>query len=103
MSFLILCVVGLIGGALTSVVVGGVGLGILGDVLIGIVGAFLGGWLFSALGIRVPFTGMGGTIFVAFSGAVVSVLALRVICKGKIAEGPVRSSRPAGRAGDSRP
>jgi uncharacterized membrane protein YeaQ/YmgE (transglycosylase-associated protein family) len=103
MGFLTLCIVGLIAGLLVSVVVGGVGLGIPSDVLIGIVGAFLGGWLFSALGIRVPFTGLGGTIFVASSGAVLSVLCLRVFCREKTAEGPGRRSRPEGRAGDARP
>ena len=45
----------------------------------GIVGAFIGGWLFSMLGIATPFGGMGGTIFVAFIGAVVLLFILRLI------------------------
>ena len=57
-------------------VVGGVGYGILGDIAIGIVGAFLGSWIFSALHVQVPFGGIGGTIFVAFIGAVVLLLVL---------------------------
>ena len=44
-------VVGLVAGVLASLVVGGVGYGIIGDIVIGIVGAFIGGWLFSALGV----------------------------------------------------
>lgn len=79
MDILTLLVVGLVAGLLASVVVGGVGFGILGDIVIGIVGAFLGSWLFGALRIRVPFTGLGGTIFVAFIGAVVLLLVLKVI------------------------
>ena len=79
MDFLTLLIVGLIAGVLASLAVGGVGYGILGDIVIGIIGAFLGTWLFDALHIRVPFGGIGGSIFVAFVGAVVLLLALRVI------------------------
>jgi uncharacterized membrane protein YeaQ/YmgE (transglycosylase-associated protein family) len=79
MDILTLLVVGLVAGLLASLVVGGVGYGILGDIVIGIVGAFLGSWLFGTLGIRVPFGGLGGTIFVAFIGAVVLLLLIRVI------------------------
>jgi uncharacterized membrane protein YeaQ/YmgE (transglycosylase-associated protein family) len=79
MDLLTLLVVGFIAGLLASLVVGGVGYGILGDIAIGIVGAFLGSWLFGALGVRVPFSGLGGTIFVAFVGAVVFLLILRAV------------------------
>ena len=79
MDIITLLVVGLVAGLLASVVVGGVGFGILGDIVIGIIGAFLGSWLFGALKVRVPFTGLGGTIFVAFIGAVVLLLILKVI------------------------
>jgi uncharacterized membrane protein YeaQ/YmgE (transglycosylase-associated protein family) len=83
MDLLTLIVVGLVAGLLASLVVGGVGYGLLGDIVIGIVGAFLGSWLFGTLGIRVPFGGLGGTIFVAFIGAVVLLLLIRVIRRGK--------------------
>jgi len=82
MSFLAWVVVGLIAGALASLVMGGTGYGIIGDIVIGIIGAFIGGWLFSTLGIATPFGGMGGTVFVAFIGAVVLLLVLRLIRRG---------------------
>ena len=82
MDLLTLIVVGLIAGLLASFVVKGAGVGLLGDIAIGILGAFLGSWLFGALRIRVPFSGLGGTIFVAFIGAVVCLLLLRVIRRG---------------------
>jgi len=82
MSFLAWIVVGLIAGVLASLVMGGTGYGIIGDIIIGIVGAFIGGWLFSTLGITTPFGGMGGTIFVAFIGAVVLLFILRLIRRG---------------------
>jgi len=83
MDFLTLLIVGLIAGLLASLAVGGVGYGILGDIVIGIIGAFLGSWLFTQLHIQVPFSGIGGTIFVAFIGAVVLLLILRVIRRGR--------------------
>ena len=83
MDLLTLLVVGLVAGLLASLAVGGVGYGILGDIVIGIVGAFLGRWLFGALRIQVPISGLGGTIFVAFIGAVVLLLVLRAIRKGR--------------------
>ncbi len=84
MDIITLLVVGLIAGLLASFAVGGVGYGLLGDIVIGILGAFLGSWLFGVLGIRVPFTGLGGTIFVAFIGAVVLLLLLGVIRRRRI-------------------
>ena len=71
-------VVGLVAGVLASLVMGG-GYGIIGDIVIGIVGAFIGGWLFSALGVSSPIGGMGGQIFVAFVGALVLLFLLRLI------------------------
>ena len=81
MDILTLLIVGLLAGLLASLAVGGVGYGLLGDIVIGIVGAFFGSWLFRALHISVPFNGLGGTIFVAFIGAVVLLLLLRAIRK----------------------
>jgi uncharacterized membrane protein YeaQ/YmgE (transglycosylase-associated protein family) len=79
MSILVWILVGLVAGVLASFVMGGVGYGIIGDIIIGIVGAFVGGWLFSKLGVHSPFGGLGGTIFTAFIGAVVLLFVLRLI------------------------
>jgi len=76
-------IVGLIAGVLASLVMGGTGYGIIGDIIIGIVGAFVGGWLFSQLGVGTPFGGLPGTIFVAFIGAVVLLFVLRLIRGGR--------------------
>ena len=66
MDLLTWLVVGLIAGVLASLVMGGTGYGLIGDIIIGIVGAFVGGWLFRQLGVTSPFGGLAGTIFVAF-------------------------------------
>ena len=79
MSILTWIIVGLIAGVLASLVMGGTGLGLIGDIIVGIVGAFVGGWLFNALGTASPFGGLPGVIFVAFIGAVVLLFILRLI------------------------
>ncbi len=76
-----LCV-GLVAGLLASLVMGGTGLGLVGDIVIGILGAFIGGWLFRTMGVAAPFGGIAGTIFVAFVGAVVLLLIIRVVRRG---------------------
>ena len=83
MDILTWIIVGLIAGVLASLVMGGTGYGIIGDIIIGIVGAIIGGWLFSQLGVGTPFGGLPGTIFVAFIGAVVLLLVLRLIRGGR--------------------
>ena len=81
-TFLLWLVVGLIAGWLASVVVGG-GFGLIGDIVVGIVGAFLGGFIFRALGVGTPFSGLAGSIFVAFIGAVVLLLVLRLFRRAR--------------------
>jgi len=77
-TFLIWIVIGLVSGWLASAVVGG-GYGVIGDIVVGVVGAFLGGMIFRGLHIHAPFGGIAGTIFVAFIGAVVLLVVLRLI------------------------
>jgi uncharacterized membrane protein YeaQ/YmgE (transglycosylase-associated protein family) len=79
MDLLTWIIVGLIAGVLASLVMGGTGYGLIGDIIIGIVGAFIGGWLFRSLGVTSPFGGLAGVIFVAFIGAVVLLFILRLI------------------------
>jgi uncharacterized membrane protein YeaQ/YmgE (transglycosylase-associated protein family) len=83
MDFLTWIIVGLIAGVLASLVMGGTGYGLIGDIIIGIVGAFVGGWLFTRLGVATPFGGLAGIVFVAFIGAVVLLFLLRLIRGGR--------------------
>lgn len=84
MDLLTWIIVGLVAGVLASLVAGG-GFGIIGDIIIGIVGAFVGGWIFSKLGVESPWGGLAGTIFVAFIGAVVLLFLLRLIRRRPVA------------------
>ena len=83
MDLLTWCIVGLVAGVLASLVMGGTGFGIIGDIIIGIVGAFVGGWIFRSLGVSSPMGGLAGVIFVAFIGAMVLIFLLRLIRGGR--------------------
>lgn len=76
-------IVGLVAGILASLVMGGTGYGLVGDIVIGIVGAFVGGWLFRQLGVHSPMGGLAGVIFTAFIGAIVLLFVLRLIRGGR--------------------
>lgn len=71
-------IVGLIAGVLASLLVGSGG-SILIDMVVGVVGAFIGGWLFSAAGWRAPFSGLAGTIAIAFVGSVILLVVLQLL------------------------
>ncbi len=88
MDILTWLIVGLVAGVLASMVMGGTGYGLIGDIIIGIVGAFVGGWIFRHLGVGVPFRGLGGVIFVAFIGALVLLFILRLI-RGSMVRPPL--------------
>lgn len=77
MNLLTWLIVGLIAGVLAGLLVGGVGL--VGDIIVGILGAFVGGWIFTKLGVHAPFHGLGGVIFTAFIGAVVLLFLLHLV------------------------
>ena len=84
MDILTWIIVGLVAGVLASLVMGGSGYGLIGDIIIGIVGAFVGGWIFRQLGAGSPFGGLAGVIFIAFIGAVVLLFVLRVIRRSTV-------------------
>lgn len=73
-------VVGLIAGALASLVMRGGGYGIVGDIVVGLVGALIGGFLANLLGLGA--SGIVGTVIVAFIGACVLIALLRLFSGG---------------------
>jgi uncharacterized membrane protein YeaQ/YmgE (transglycosylase-associated protein family) len=80
MTILSWIVVGLIAGFLAGVVVKGGGFGLIGDIIVGVVGGLLGGWISVNL---LHFGNMTGinleSILIAFVGAVILLLVLRLI------------------------
>jgi len=57
-------------------------MGIVMDIVVGVVGAFLGTWIFGALGIGLGL-GIIGEIIVAFVGAVILLLIARAVGFGR--------------------
>jgi len=78
-TLLIILEIGAVAGWLAGVIMKGGGFGLLGDIVIGIIGAFIGGFLFSLLGISAG--GLIGQIITATVGAVVLIFVLRLIKK----------------------
>ena len=86
MGILSWIVVGLIAGWLAGMVMKGGGYGLIGDIIVGVIGALLGGWIattFLHIG-----KGMSGinleSILIAFGGAVVLLLILRLLAGRKV-------------------
>ncbi|MFZ1040855.1 MAG: GlsB/YeaQ/YmgE family stress response membrane protein [Anaerolineales bacterium] len=81
MGILSWIVVGLIAGWLAGLVVKGGGFGCVGDIIVGVVGGLLGGWLASSFfHMGNPISGINiESIVVAFVGAVILIIILRLI------------------------
>jgi len=81
MGILSWIVVGLIAGWLAGLVVKGSGYGCMGDVIVGVIGGLIGGWIasyFFHMGDMM--TGINlASILVAFVGAVIFIVILRLI------------------------
>jgi uncharacterized membrane protein YeaQ/YmgE (transglycosylase-associated protein family) len=85
MGLLSWIVVGVIAGWLAGKVVKGTGFGCLGDIIVGVVGGLVGGFLASAL-FNIPDAVNGfnlGSILVAFLGAIVVIVVVRLLRGGR--------------------
>lgn len=73
-------IVGAVAGWLANMLVGGIRGGLLPTIVVGIIGSFVGGWLLPKLNIAILQGGeIVNHIIVAFIGAVVLLLLLRLI------------------------
>ncbi len=81
MSVLSWIIVGLIAGFLAGQVMRGGGYGVIGDIIVGVLGGLLGGWIGTTL-LHID-AGVSGinleSILVAFAGAVLLIVVLRMI------------------------
>ena len=84
-TLLVWVLVGLIAGFLASRVMLGRGLGPLADILIGVLGAILGGALAEYFDVSISVTGPAviGQIIIAFVGALILLLVLRLLGVGR--------------------
>jgi uncharacterized membrane protein YeaQ/YmgE (transglycosylase-associated protein family) len=67
---------GLLAGWLAGFVMKGGSYGLIGDLFLGMVGSAVGGWIFRALSVSAG-GGLFPTVFVAFVGAVIVIVAQR--------------------------
>jgi len=81
MDVLTWIIVGLIAGFLAGQVMRGGGYGLIGDIIVGVLGGMLGGWIGTTLlHIDAGVTGINlMSVLVAFAGAVLLILFLRMI------------------------
>lgn len=79
MEILTWLIVGLLAGVLASLIVGGTGYGILGDIVVGIAGAFIGSYVFRMAGWSAPWGGFAGTVFIASIGAIILLVIIHLI------------------------
>jgi uncharacterized membrane protein YeaQ/YmgE (transglycosylase-associated protein family) len=76
-SLLIFLAIGLVAGFLASFIVGGGGM--IRYLITGVIGAFVGGFLFQALGISIGGSALVNQIVTSTAGAIVVVLLARMI------------------------
>ena len=86
MGILSWIIVGLIAGWLAGLVVKGGGYGCAGDIVVGVIGGLLGGWIasyFCHMGDAMSAINLP-SILVAFVGAVIFVILLRLVSGKKV-------------------
>jgi len=77
-ALVIWLIVGAIAGWLAGMVVKGGGYGLIGDIVVGILGGLFAGWLLPQVGVVIG-SGMIAAIIDAFIGAVILLIALRLV------------------------
>lgn len=77
MSLLWFLIIGAIAGWLAGQFMKGHGFGLLGDIIVGVIGAFVGAWVFRAVGVELG-GGLVGSLIVAFIGAIVLLFIVRL-------------------------
>ena len=80
-GLLAILLAGLVAGWLAGKLVAGGGLGLIGDIAVGIVGALIGSWALPRVGVHIQ-SGFVGLIILAFIGAVILLIILRLLSGG---------------------
>ena len=80
-ALVIWLLIGAIAGWLAGQIMGGVGFGLVGDIVVGIIGAFIAGELFPRLGFALG-GGVVGAIIAAAVGACLLLFFVRLVRRG---------------------
>lgn len=78
MEILLFLLIGAIAGWLASLIMGGGGYGLIGDIIIGVIGGFIGGYLFGFLNVSAG-SGWLGSLVTALVGAIVLIAVVRTL------------------------
>lgn len=76
-NLVLFLLIGLVAGWLASRLLKGRGFGLVGDLIVGVAGAFIGGWLFSLVGLHA--SGLLGELITAVVGAAALLYVIRLI------------------------
>jgi len=79
MNLITLLMVGLAAGFIASLIASDSGYGLLADIALGVAGAVVGGWGFRELHPSAPFETATSDLVLAFIGAVILLVAVRLI------------------------
>ena len=85
MNIIAILLVGLISGWIASSLVEGQGLGTIMDIIVGVIGAFVGGFIFTILGISAY--GFLGVLIMSVIGAATFLIALRALTGSRNSRG----------------
>ena len=77
MNLIAFLIIGLIAGWLAGMVMKGKGFGIIANMVIGVIGAFIGGFVFSLVGLSAH--GFIGSLITATIGAILLIYIVRLI------------------------
>ena len=77
MNLIAFLIIGLIAGWLAGMVMKGKGFGIIANMVIGVIGAFIGGFVFSLVGLSAH--GFVGSLITATIGAILLIYIVRLI------------------------
>lgn len=83
MNIIAWIIIGGLAGWLAGIITRGTGYGCLGNIVVGIIGSMVGGWLFGLFGRFPPGDGFLGSLITAVIGAVVLIVAVRVLSRGR--------------------
>jgi uncharacterized membrane protein YeaQ/YmgE (transglycosylase-associated protein family) len=78
-GFITFLLIGALAGWLSGIIIKGRGFGALGNIIVGVIGAFLGGFLFNAIGLSA--NGLFAQFLFATAGALLLAWLLRFIKK----------------------
>jgi uncharacterized membrane protein YeaQ/YmgE (transglycosylase-associated protein family) len=80
MSLLTMLIIGLLAGAIASMLLGGTGFGIIGDMVVGLIGSFIGGYFFGN-SLAITSNSFANVLITATVGAVIFLFVISLFSR----------------------